>query len=162
MEKQKRNSIPVILLNNKDALEYFLGMDQYCTTELPEYFTFETILDYAKRVIGDKTLDQCLATNSDPMTCVGVNLDVITNKDGRYAVRPLTLANPFLYYMLARDICSETAWKKITECFNLYSNKHITACAIPRVKVDDKPEPFKNAKSILNWWSSIEQRSIEL
>ncbi|MDY4185735.1 MAG: RNA-directed DNA polymerase, partial [Sodaliphilus sp.] len=161
-EKQKRNSIPVILLNNKDALEYFLGMDQYCTTELPEYFTFEPILDYAKRVIGDKTLDQCLATNTDPMTCVGVNLDVITNKDGRYAVRPLTLANPFLYYMLARDICSETAWKKITECFNLYSNKHITACAIPRVKVDDKPEPFKNAKSILNWWSSIEQRSIEL
>ena len=162
MEKQKRNSIPVILLNNKDALEYFLGMDQYCTTELPEYFTFEPILDYAKRVIGDKTLDQCLATNTDPMTCVGVNLDVITNKDGRYAVRPLTLANPFLYYMLARDICSETAWKKITECFNFYSNKHITACAIPRVKVDDKPEPFKNAKSILNWWSSIEQRSIEL
>ena len=45
MEKQKRNSIPVILLNNKDALEYFLGMDQYCTTELPEYFTFEPILD---------------------------------------------------------------------------------------------------------------------
>ena len=162
MEKQKRNSIPVNLLNNKNALEYFLGMDQYWTTELPEYFTFEPVLNYAKRVIGDKTLDQCLATNADPMTCVGVNLDVITNKDGRYAVRPLTLANPFLYYMLARDICSETAWKKITECFNLYSNKHITACAIPRVKVDDKPEPFKNAKSILNWWSSIEQRSIEL
>ena len=162
MEKQKRNSIPVNLLNNKNALEYFLGMDQYWTTELPEYFTFEPVLNYAKRVIGDKTLDQCLATNADPMTCVGVNLDVITNKDGRYAVRPLTLANPFLYYMLARDICSETAWKKITECFNLYSNKHITACAIPRVKVDDKPEPFKNATSILNWWSSMEQRSIEL
>lgn len=162
MEKQKRNSIPVNLLNNKNALEYFLGMDQYWTTELPEYFTFEPVLNYAKRVIGDKTLDQCLATNADPMTCVGVNLDVITNKDGRYAGRPLTLANPFLYYMLARDICSETAWKKITECFNLYSNKHITACAIPRVKVDDKPEPFKNATSILNWWSSMEQRSIEL
>lgn len=162
MEKQKRNSIPVILLNNKDALVYFLGMDQYCTTELPEYFTFEPVLNYAKRVIGDKTLDQCLATNANPMTCVGVNLDVITNKDGRYAVRPLTLANPFLYYMLARDICNETAWEKITECFNFYSNKHITACAIPRVKVDDKPEPFKNATSILNWWSSMEQRSIEL
>lgn len=162
MEKQKRNSIPVILLNNKGALVYFLGMDQYCTTELPEYFTFEPVLNYAKRVIGDKTLDQCLATNANPMTCVGVNLDVITNKDGRYAVRPLTLANPFLYYMLARDICNETAWEKITECFNFYSNKHITACAIPRVKVDDKPEPFKNATSILNWWSSMEQRSIEL
>ena len=74
----------------------------------------------------------------------------------------LTLANPFLYYMLARDICSEPAWKKITECFNLYSNRHISACAIPRVKVDDKPEPFKNSTSILNWWSSMEQRSIEL
>lgn len=54
MEKQKRNLIPVILLNNKDALVYFWGMDQYCTTELPEYFTFEPILDYAKRVIGSE------------------------------------------------------------------------------------------------------------
>ena len=30
------------------------------------------------------------------------------------------------------------------------------------VKVDDKPEPFKGATSILNWWNSMEQRSIEL
>lgn len=28
------------------------------------------------------------------------------------------------------------------------------------VKIDDKPEPFRGATSILNWWSSIEQRSI--
>lgn len=162
MEKKKRSSVPVITLGDKDALKYFLGMDQYCTTELPEYFNFEPLLDYAKSAIGNKTLEQCLATNVNPMTCEGININVMTNKDGRYGVRPLTLANPFLYYMLARDICSEDAWRRIQECFKLFQNKHFAACAIPMVKAEDKPEQFRGATSILNWWDSMEQTSIEL
>lgn len=161
-KEDNTKSVRIIDLIGGDALDALLSNDMYCTTELPEYFDFSGVLNYAVENIGDRTLEQCTRDGFCPEKECGVNLDVITNKDGRYAVRPLTLANPFLYYMLARDICSETAWKKIRECFNLYSNKHITACAIPRVKVDDKPEPFKNATSILNWWSSMEQRSIEL
>ena len=161
-KEENKKSVRIIDLPAREALEAFLSDDMYCTTELPEYFDFSGVLKYAAQIIGNKTLQQCTRERCCPEKERGVNLDVITNKDGRYAVRPLTLANPFLYYMLARDICSEPAWKKITECFNLYSNRHISACAIPRVKVDDKPEPFKNSTSILNWWSSMEQRSIEL
>lgn len=119
-------------------------------------------MKYAAESVGGKSLNECINGNCQPESFHGVNLDVITNKDGRYAVRPLTLANPFLYYMLARDICSEQAWTVIKECFKLFGNEHITACAIPMVKIDDKPESFKGATSILNWWNSMEQRSIEL
>ncbi|MBD5319492.1 MAG: RNA-directed DNA polymerase [Bacteroides sp.] len=156
------SSIPIIYLSAHDALEALMSNDFYCTTELPEYFDFSGVLKYATDSIGDKSLDECINDDRHPESVQGVNLDVITNKDGRYAVRPLTLANPFLYYMLARDICNENAWKAIKECFKLYSHEHISACAIPMVKVDDKPEPFKGATSILNWWNSMEQRSIEL
>lgn len=158
----RKKSVRITELSAKEALDALMSNDFYCTTELPEYFDFSGVLKYASESIGDKSLEQCIDGDCQPESEHGVNLDVITNKDGRYAVRPLTLANPFLYYMLARDICSENAWTKIQECFRLYSHEHITACAIPMIKVDDKPEPFKNATSILNWWNAMEQRSIEL
>ena len=161
-ENTKKKSVRIIELSAKDALDTLMSNDFYCTTELPEYFDFSGVLKYAADSIGDKSLDECVRDDCMPESVNGVNLDVITNKDGRYAVRPLTLANPFLYYMLARDLCNENAWSRIKECFKLYTHEHITACAIPIVKVDDKPEPFKGATSILNWWNSMEQRSIEL
>ena len=160
--KYKEKTVRIIDLSEYKALDSFMSNDFYCTTELPEYFDFSGVLKYAADSIGNKSLDECINSDCLPESVQGVNLDVITNKDGRYAVRPLTLANPFLYYMLARDICKESAWTAIKECFKLFSNEHISACAIPMVKVNDKPEPFKGATSILNWWNSMEQRSIEL
>lgn len=161
-EDKNKKSVRIIELSSKDALDALISNDFYCTTELPEYFDFSGVLKYAAESIGDKSLNECVNGDCLPESLHGVNLDVITNKDGRYAVRPLTLANPFLYYMLARDICSEQAWIAIKECFKLFGSDHITACAIPMVKTDDKPESFKGATSILNWWNSMEQRSIEL
>ncbi len=161
-DDKAKKSVRVIELSAKDALDSLMSNDFYCTTELPEYFDFSGVLKYAADSIGNKSLDECVNDDCLPESVHGVNLDVITNKDGRYAVRPLTLANPFLYYMLARDICNESSWTAIKECFKLFANEHITACAIPMVKVDDKPEPFKGATTILNWWNKMEQRSIEL
>ena len=158
---KSKNSVRIIDLSSKEVLDALMSNDFYCTTELPEYFDFSGVLKYVAESVGDKSLNECVNGDCLPESLHGVNLDVITNKDGRYAVRPLTLANPFLYYMLARDICSEQAWTAIKECFKIFGSKHITACAIPMVKIDDKPESFKGATSILNWWNSMEQRSIE-
>ncbi len=153
MKDKSKKSVRIIELPGKYALEALLSNDFYCTTELPEYFDFSGVLRYAADSIGNKSLDECINDDCPPESVHGVNLDVITNKDGRYAVRPLTLANPFLYYMLARDICSDKSWCAIKECFKLFGSEHITACAIPIVKGDDKPESFKGATSILNWWN---------
>jgi len=138
-EDKSKKSVRIIELSGKDALDALMSNDFYCTTELPEYFDFSGVLKYAADSVGDKLLNECVNDDCQPESVHGVNLDVITNKDGRYAVRPLTLANPFLYYMLARDICSEQAWTAIKECFKLFGSDHITACAIPMVKIDDKP-----------------------
>ena len=95
--KKERKSVRIVDLEGKEALSAFMSNDLYCTTELPEYFDFSGVLEYAARSIGDKTLEQCAADGCNPETLPGVNLNVLTNKDGKYAVRPLTLANPFLY-----------------------------------------------------------------
>lgn len=159
---KKAKTLPITALEAKDALAFLMSHDRYCTTELPEYFDFNGVLEYAATSIGDKSLDEVGVDGVCPESLHDVNLDVITNKDGKYGVRPLTLANPFLYYMLARDICSEQSWPKVQECFKAYTSEHFEACAIPMVKVEDKPEPFKGATSILNWWNKMEQQSLEL
>lgn len=159
---KKSKTLPITALEAKEALAFLMSHDRYCTTELPEYFDFNGVLEYAATAIGEKNLDEVDIDGVSPECLHGVNLDVITNKDGKYGVRPLTLANPFLYYMLARDICSEQSWPKVQECFKAYTSEHFDACAIPMVKVEDKPEPFKGATSILNWWNKMEQQSLEL
>lgn len=158
----KAKALPITALEAKDALAFLMSHDRYCTTELPEYFDFNGVLEYSATSIGDKSLDEVGVDGVCPESLHGVNLDVITNKDGRYGVRPLTLTNPFLYYMLARDICSDQSWPKVQECFKAFASEHFEACAIPMVKVEDKPEPFKGATSILNWWNKMEQQSLEL
>ncbi len=165
MREEKKRWVRVIDLPGDEALEAMMSNDFYSTVELPEYFGFTEVLDYARRSVGDKTLAQCTVKGKSPENIQGVNLDVITNKDGRYAVRPLTLANPFLYYMLVRDITAPKAWSAIKKCFDLYAADNISACSIPVIPVieeGEKPFSFKNAATILNWWKSIEQRSLEL
>jgi hypothetical protein len=89
-----------------------------------------------------------------------VNLDILLNKDGRYAVRPIILANPFLYYFLVREVCCENNWQVIKDLFEKFNVPHITSCAIP--VIPNEKEPFHKATTINNWWNSMEQRSIEL
>ena len=167
MEDQKskdiiKRSVRITELQAKEALDVFLTNDLYCTTELPEYFDFSDVLKFASESIGTKSLEECIQEGKTPEKLKDVNLDMITNKDGKYGVRPLTLANPFLYYLLARDICNETSWDRIKKCFNLFTSDKILCRSIPVVKQDDKPESFRGATTILNWWSGMEQTSIEL
>lgn len=149
-------------LGGEEAFRFLMESEQYCRTELPIYFDFSGVLKYAKEAVGDRTLRECTVKGFSPDNLDNVNLELITNKDGKYGVRPLTLANPFLYYMLARDICSGASWKNIQKCFSLFKDEHIAACAIPMVKMDDRPEAFRGSTAVLNWWNSMEQTSIEL
>ena len=146
-------------MNHQEALEFFMKSEQFHGFELPEYFDFDKVLNYVKKTIGDKSYEECLADIS-PDNLPDVNLDIILNKDGRYAVRPLILANPFLYYFLAREICCPSGWEAIQQCFNAYTVPHLVSCALP--VIPEKVEEFYKSTTILNWWNAMEQRSIEL
>ena len=89
-----------------------------------------------------------------------MNLDILLNKDGRYAVRPIMIANPFLYYFLVREVCNKDNWAIVKELFDKFKVPHITSCAIP--VIPREKEAFHKAMTINNWWNSMEQRSIEL
>lgn len=149
----------ILTLTCDEAFDFLMQSEQYHSFELPEYFDFNEVLQYVHDTIGHKSYEQCLA-EAQPDEIENVNLDILLNKDGHYAVRPLILANPFLYYFLVREICSSANWSAIQECFSAYHVPHLTSCALPIIP--EKQEAFHKSATILNWWKCMEQRSLEL
>lgn len=150
----------VLSLDSKDAMDFFLKSEQYHGFELPEYFVFDELLQNVKRIVEDTPYEECLQNGISPENLSNVNLDILLNKNGHYAVRPIVLANPFLYYFLVREICNESSWILIKKLFEKFQVPHITSCAMP--VIPKGTEPFHKSTTIINWWNSMEQRSIEL
>ena len=157
MSKAVRN---ILTLNHDEAMDFFMKSEQYHGFELPEYFTFDEVLKYVREKVRTIPYEECIQKGVSPDSLSDVNLDILLNKDGRYAVRPIILANPFLYYFLVREVCCESNWQVIKDLFEKFNVPHITSCAIP--VIPNEKEPFHKATTINNWWNSMEQRSIEL
>lgn len=157
MSKAARN---ILSLNHDEAMDFFMKSEQYHGFELPEDFTFDEVLKYVREKVRTIPYEECLQKGVSPDSLSDVNLDILLNKDGRYAVRPIILANPFLYYFLVREVCCESNWQVIKDLFEKFNVSHITSCAIP--VIPNEKEPFHKATTINNWWNSMEQRSIEL
>ena len=149
----------ILSLNSEEAMYYLMQDEQYHGFELPEYFNFSPVLSFVQEKIGDKSYAQCRSKVA-PASLPDVNLTFNLNKDGRYAIRPLMLCNPYMYYFLAREICGEKNWEQVKDCFKKFHVPGITACAIPVLPT--RKEAFHNSTTILNWWNAMEQRSLEL
>lgn len=160
MEKKDKN---ILTLNYEEAMDFFMKSPQFHGFELPEYFVFNKVLNYVRETIGDKSYEDCLNENLNPEDLSDVNLDILLNKDGKYAVRPIVLANPYLYYFLVREICNKENWETVKSLFEYFSvPQHISSCALPIIRNPKRKEKFHNSATIFNWWNSMEQRSIEL
>lgn len=146
-------------LSSQEAHDFLMASESYCTTELPEYIDFSAVL----KIADERTQNMNIhSVATEAAQHEDVNLCVLSNKDGGYGVRPLTLANPFLYAIMVRDICEENNWSRLIECFRKFDSERIIACSIPQIKDPNKKEPFAKSTQILNWWSMMEQTPIEL
>lgn len=147
-------------LSADEALDFLMQNDQYVTTEMPEYLDFNPVLTFAREHIADTPIDKCVK-DVTPEDMAEANYDIMLNKDGKYAVRVLSLSNPFLYYLLAREICTPEHWAAIHDDFKVFgSAPHIQAVGIPVIPADK--EDFHKATTILNWWSRFEQMAVKL
>ena len=148
----------ILELTHKEALKFFMEVENYCSLSLPVYFNFQPVLDYVQTTVGKFDLDSCLKTAKVyPSNFDGVNYKMLINKDGRYAFRPLQIANPFLYYLLVRDITTKSNWNKITTKFQEFKDDHIEVSSIPRLK-GEKDKTLVGA-TISNWWENFEHRT---
>lgn len=150
----------ILSLTSEEAVYYMLQDEQYHSFELPEYFNFSRLLSFVKEKVADKPFEECCSPTFNPELLSGVNYNFNLNKDGRYAIRPLSLTNPYLYYMMVRELCGKQNWDKVKEIFEKCHVPHITSCALPVLPL--RKENFHKSTTILNWWNCMEQRSLEL
>jgi hypothetical protein len=50
----------VLELECKEALEYFMEAENYCTLPLPSYFDFQKMLNFVKNKVRNRTFDDSL------------------------------------------------------------------------------------------------------
>lgn len=148
----------VLSLSYKDALDYFMSAPNYSTLELPEYLDMTSILKHVRKTIGAKTIEDCVECNS--ISTEALNYTMNLNKDGKYAIRPIALVNPYINYFFAREVCSEDNWNYIKAWFKAVQQPAVTACSL--LVIAEEKEAFHNSTTILNWWSNFEQASLEL
>lgn len=147
----------ILQLDNGDACALLLKSDMYCNFEMPEYFDFTEALRSAGERLAGKEFDECLV-DIDPHNVKDVNFDMVLNKDGKYAVRVLSLVNPYLYVLLVATLCDEHNWDAVRECFRAFACERIKCVSIP---IEPKStEKFHKSTTILHWWNKFEQQAV--
>jgi len=151
---------PIFLLNLSadEARAYFCRTSSYFDMELPPYFNFRPILESVLHDAEQLSVEKIKKWK--PYEFDRLNYTLLYNKDGDIAWRPFELFHPLIYAKLIDVITSPDNWNFIQERFRGFSNGIVECCSIPVVDTSDQPKAKK--AQILNWWKSIEQRSIEL
>ncbi len=143
----------IIDCNAEEARNFFLTSESYFNNDLPVYFNFDLLL-------GELSKDKINCDFREARLCDGVNHVILSNKDGKFAWRPLQLIHPAIYVSLVTRITEEESWKEITESFKKCKClENIECISIPKESLSEKSD---KAEQILNWWERIEQRSLEL
>ncbi|ULG71971.1 RNA-directed DNA polymerase [Macrococcus brunensis] len=148
-------------MTHLEARKFFLKNESYCNIDLPGYINFESLLveinnkieEIKKEEIKQHINLKKLKSQDD------TNCRIFANKDGKFDWRPLEIINPYIYVYLVRYITQQNVWEFIIEFFKLHHVENIKVASIP---VESKRNARDRKEQILNWWSEVEQESIEL
>ena len=151
----------ILELSEVKAYKYFMESSNYCSLDLPKYIDFSKVLTYVEGKVGKKTFEEILKNKKKmPSEYEGVNHKLLIKKDARFTYRPIDIANPYLYYLLVRQITTRSNWKEIKRVFSTFVSPNIDVISIPKVKGDlDKSH---KAAGITDWWENVEQKTITL
>lgn len=152
----------IINMNNMEAKSFFMKPSSYSNINLPEYFNFKEVLSNADDILSRSNLNSLLVSDKEKhyYNLERINYTLITNKDGKYSWRPLTLIHPLLYADLVNVITEENSWKEIISMFK--KAKDISNIQCVSLPVESKSKKGDTGESILNWWENFEQLQIKL
>lgn len=145
----------LIDLSNEDARAHFLKGSSYFNGDLPQYISFEPILNAVSAALKGASFTQFKSAN--PSELPHVNYNFIANKDGKFAWRPYELMHPVIYVSLVNMICEETNWASMRTRLKQFEGGIVDCCSAPVMSVDHQTDVATQIKS---WWQSVEQRSI--
>lgn len=145
----------IIAMTGEQARDFLFEPRNYCTIPLPDYFQFGPLLEGVISAMQGGALSTRGVKNEEH-----VNHRVMTNKDGRYAWRPLELVHPALYVSLVQEITKPEHWSVIQEKFEAFASFDKIHClSLPVKSLNDESD---KAALIQQWHTDVEQKSIEL
>lgn len=157
MNPRKTRGKLVTDMTSDEARDFFLQQNSYCDFDLPPYFSFEEILKNVAKILG--TGAENYFKKEQPCKHAKVNHTLISNKDGRYAWRPLQIIHPVLYVSLVNEITEKGNWEFIISCLQRFKNERIVCSSIPIQTFRGETRSNKESQ-ILQWWDGIEQKSL--
>ena len=159
----------ILDFSHTDVRKFFLKEESYYNFDLPKYFVFEELLEQISQEIQEKPLSNYYGGSANtsgkvkatrPYDYENVNHRFLTNKDGKFAWRPLQLIHPAIYVSMVHTISKEENWNTITSRMKEFSSNPRIRCFSLPVESDDVQSD--KATTVINWWRSVEQGSIEL
>ena len=145
-------------LSNEEARDFFLKHESYCSIELPSYFDFNELLQDVTQELTGRQLSSLQRGKLREVD--DVNYAILHNKDGRYAWRSVELIHPALYVALVHSLTEPSHWRLIRERFSEFKRSPKIKClSLPaQESTNEQDEAAQTSK----WWSTVEQRSVEL
>lgn len=151
----------ILDLSHTKARKYFLESQNYCNMQFPVYIDFKPVIDYVQSTVGNRNLKDILKDSKKyPSDYEKVNHRILVKKDAQYTYRPIQLINPYLYYLLVKEMTNQGAWNEIKKRFKVLSVDNIEVASIPKVKGDT--DKSHSSASVSSWWEKVEQQSLEL
>lgn len=147
-------------MNNKEAREFFLKSESYCNIKLPAYIKFDSILNEINKIL-EEIAPEKIKTHIEvkKLKCQeNINCKIYANKDGKFDWRPLEIINPYIYVYIVRYITEPERWNDLMKFFRTHKVNNIKVASIP---VESQKSVKDKKEQILNWWSDVEQQSIE-
>lgn len=149
----------ILELDHTEAKAHFLKSSSYFNADLPPYINFEPLLNDVDTVLNGAHY-KGLQSQTPPKNMDGVNYVLLTNKDGKFAWRPLELIHPAIYVCLVSVICDPENWKMLKNRFEAFKMGPVECVSIPVVA--DPEEGTDRAEQVTSWWQNIEQQSLKL
>lgn len=159
-------------LNCEEVRDFFMKQSSFCNIGLPKYFDFQNLLNALQLNLKNKIFargwkkdfysDVIIEEDKHPKKQNSVNYLFFRNKDGRFDWRPMQIINPVIYTFLVNWITDEKNWKIIKNRFYAFAkndNQNIQCFSLPLY--NPKGKHGDTSDSILNWWSNIEQKTLE-
>ena len=149
-------------LTSIEAKRFFLESKNYCSLDLPKYIDFSNLLKNISNELAENTYKSIMGKHG-PDKYDDVNYLLYHSKNGEYDWRPFQIINPVMYVSLINIICEENNWNEILIRFKAIDRKsHVMCESIPTVDNNNEVLLNKKGTQITQWWSKVEQQSIEL
>lgn len=150
----------IIDLDATAAKAYLEKPECYFRSDFPPYISFEKILKDTAAAMGGRAYTAFQKEKPERASAMrGVNYELLSTKDGRFAWRPFELIHPAIYLTLVQTICDSANWALLQKRLKELNAGVVECTSFP---LASEGEEKHDAVQVRNWWLRYEQRSLEL